>query len=104
MVWRLQVEVSSLYRSCMLFAVLTGLAPAALPKTCHEGVDPAPELPLPVPSAWETVPVKVPSPWNVNSFANRRGLGGDFRTFPSYPAAWESVEMGWLRRTVGIPA
>jgi hypothetical protein len=77
--------------------------PVALPKNFHEGVDPAPELPLPVPSAWERVPVKVPSPWNVNSFANRRGLGGDFRTFPSYPAAWESVEMGWLRRTVRVP-
>jgi beta-galactosidase len=78
--------------------------PVALPKNFHEGVDPVPELPLPVPSAWETVPVKVPSPWNVNSFANRRGLGGDFRTYPSYPAAWESAEMGWLRRTVRIPA
>jgi hypothetical protein len=77
--------------------------PVALPKNFHEGVDPAPELPLPVPSAWETVPVKIPSPWNVNSFANRRGLGGDFRTFPSYPAAWESVEMGWLRRTAQVP-
>jgi beta-galactosidase len=78
--------------------------PVALPKNFHEGVDPAPELPLPVPSAWETVPIKVPSPWNVNSFANRRGLGGDFRTYPSYPAAWEAVEMGWLRRSVRIPA
>jgi len=78
--------------------------PVALPKNFREGIDPAPELPLPVPAAWETVPVKVPSPWNVNSFANRRGLGGDFRTFPSYPAAWESVEMGWLRRTVRVPA
>jgi hypothetical protein len=77
--------------------------PVALPKNFHEGVDPAPELPLPVASAWETVAVKVPSPWNVNSFANRRGLGGDFRTYPSYPAAWESVEMGWLRRTVRVP-
>jgi hypothetical protein len=78
--------------------------PVALPKNFHEGVDPAPELPLPVASAWETVPMKVPSPWNVNSFADRRGLGGDFRTFPSYPTAWESVEMGWLRRSVDVPA
>ena len=78
--------------------------PIALPKNFHEGTDPAPELPLPAPSAWETVPVRVPSPWNVNSFADRRGQGGDFRTYPSYPAAWESVEMGWLRRTVQVPA
>ena len=78
--------------------------PVALPKNFREGVDPAPQLPLAVASAWETVSVKVPSPWNVNSFANRSGLGGDFRTYPSYPAAWESVEMGWLRRTVQVPA
>jgi len=78
--------------------------PVALPKNFHEGVDQAPELTMPVAAAWETVAVKVPSPWNVNSFANRRGLGGDFRTYPSYPAAWESVEMGWLRRSVRIPA
>ncbi len=78
--------------------------PVALPKNFHEGVDPAPELTMPVASAWESVAVKVPSPWNINSFANRGGLGGDFRTYPSYPAAWESVEMGWLRRSVRIPA
>jgi beta-galactosidase/beta-glucuronidase len=30
--------------------------------------------------------------------------GRDFRIFPSYPAAWESVEMGWLRRTVQVPS
>lgn len=78
--------------------------PIALPKNFQEGVDPAPDLPMPSPSAWETVPVKVPSPWNVNSFADRRGLGGDFRTYPSYPKAWESVEMGWLRHIVRIPA
>ena len=26
-----------------------------------------PELPLPSPDKWETVPLKVPSPWNANS-------------------------------------
>lgn len=78
--------------------------PIALPKSFREGVDPVPELPMPVPSAWEVVPVKVPSPWNVNSFADRRGLGGDFRTYPSYPAVWELAEMGWLRRIARIPA
>lgn len=76
----------------------------ALPENFHEGVDAAPELRLPAPSAWATVPVKAPSPWNVNSFADLRSLRGDFRTYPNYPAAWESVEMGWLRRTIRIPA
>lgn len=78
--------------------------PIALPKGFREGSDPAPELPLPSASAWDTVPIKVPSPWNANSFANRDGQGGDFRTFPSYPVTWEKVEMGWLRRTVRVPS
>jgi Beta-galactosidase/beta-glucuronidase len=47
---------------------------------------------------WEPTPVKVPSPWNVNGFA--RGNGGDFVTYPSYPAHWEQVKEGWLMRTV----
>jgi Beta-galactosidase/beta-glucuronidase len=47
---------------------------------------------------WETTPVKVPSPWNVNGFA--KGNGGDFVTYPSYPAHWETVKEGWLMRTV----
>ena len=32
-----------------------------------------PELPLPAPDKWEAVPLKVPSPWNVNSW----GCGTD---------------------------
>jgi hypothetical protein len=41
--------------------------------------------------------------WNVNNFADRNGKGGDFRAFPSYPASWETVKMGWLRRTFTVP-
>jgi hypothetical protein len=78
--------------------------PVALPANFREGVDPAPQLPLPTTIAWEKMPVKVPSPWNVNSFANRRNEGGDFHTFPSYPAAWETIEMGWLRRSFRVPS
>jgi beta-galactosidase len=53
---------------------------------------------LPENPTWEKIPVKVPSPWNVNSFA--RGNGGDFVTYPGYPAKWDSVRTGWLMRKV----
>jgi hypothetical protein len=57
-----------------------------------------PELPAhPVP---DPVPVKVPSPWNVNSFARGNGSGGDFVTYPSYPKKWETIKAGWLMRKI----
>ena len=50
---------------------------------------------------WESVPIKIPSPWNVNAFTN--GTGGDFVAYPSYPKAWESAKIGWMRKNVDIP-
>jgi hypothetical protein len=47
---------------------------------------------------WEPAAVKVPSPWNVNSFATGDGSGGDFVTYPSYPKKWENIKAGWLMR------
>ncbi|WP_183576829.1 glycoside hydrolase family 2 protein [Mucilaginibacter sp. X5P1] len=55
---------------------------------------------LPENPDWETTPVKVPSPWNVNSFARDNSSGGDFLTYPSYPKKWESIRAGWLMRTI----
>jgi len=51
---------------------------------------------------WETTAIKIPSPWNVNSFA--QGDGGDFRAYPSYPEAWEKATMGWMRKEFSLPA
>jgi hypothetical protein len=76
----------------------------ALPPGFRQGTDPAPELPPPSADGWEKTPLKVPSPWNANSFANAQGLGGDFRCYPSYPSAWERVKMGWIRRSFDVPA
>jgi len=78
--------------------------PVALPANFHKEVDPAPELPPPAADKWEKTPLKVPSPWDVNSFANEKGQGGDFRCYPSYPEAWKDVKMGWLRRNFKVPA
>lgn len=50
---------------------------------------------------WDVVPLKVPSPWNINSFAE--GDGGDFLTFPSYPKAWEKAKIGWMKKDFVLP-
>ncbi len=50
---------------------------------------------------WDKVPIRIPSPWNVNSFS--RGIGGDFAFYPSYPSEWENYHIGWHRRTFTIP-
>ena len=47
---------------------------------------------------WESTPLKVPSPWNVNDFATENIPGGDFVTYPSYPKKWEQIRAGWLMR------
>lgn len=62
----------------------------------------APDLTPPAPGRWEKTALKVPSPWNVNAF--NRDDGGDFRCYPSYPKAWDTVEMGWLERSFRVPA
>ena len=66
-----------------------------------------PELPLPSPDKWETVPLKVPSPWNANSWGcgtdvgagTKRPYDPDSLYYPSYPESWRHVRMGWLART-----
>jgi len=57
---------------------------------------------LPKQFSWEKTPIKIPSPWNVNSFTD--GRGGDFRTFPSYPKAWEKAQIGWMQKDVQVPS
>ena len=64
----------------------------------------APELPMPSPDAWDDVAIRIPSPWNVNEFANRNLEGPDHRNYPSYPKKWDHVKMAWMRKTVDVPA
>src|SRR5262249_39555808 len=50
----------------------------------------------PVLGKWENTAIKIPSPWNVNSFSMNLGeQGGDFVAFPSYPKEWESLRAAW---------
>ena len=85
--------------------------PIAVPKEFRRGTGVPPELPLPVESKWDVTPLKVPSPWNVNTWGNGRGAGDGTRQpyvadsvyYPSYPRAWDAAEMGWLQRTFLLP-
>ncbi len=52
--------------------------------------------------SWDQIPIKIPSPWNINSFA--QGDGGDFLAYPSYPKEWEKATMGWMRKEFTLPA
>jgi Glycosyl hydrolases family 2, TIM barrel domain/Glycosyl hydrolases family 2/Glycosyl hydrolases family 2, sugar binding domain len=78
--------------------------PLALPANYREGVDPAPKLPPPTEDGWDKIPLRIPSTWNVNTFADQDGQAGDFRCYPSYPSAWGTVKMGWIHRTFNVPA
>lgn len=51
---------------------------------------------------WDKVPIRIPSPWNVNSFS--RGIGGDFALYPSYPTEWETYQIGWHRKVFKLPS
>lgn len=49
-----------------------------------------------------SVPIKIPSPWNVNDFTD--GKGGDFLAYPSYPEEWKKAKTGWMKKNIRIPA
>ncbi|MDB5211444.1 MAG: glycoside hydrolase family 2, partial [Sediminibacterium sp.] len=92
------------YRQDLCLNGLWQFQPVALPDKFREGVDPTPVLPQVKNDAWDNTPIRIPSPWNVNSFADKNGQGGDFRCYPSYPKEWENIKMGWLKKIFTVPA
>jgi beta-galactosidase len=85
--------------------------PVSVPRDWKRGAGIAPELPMPAPERWEATPIKIPSPWNVNTWSAGRDVGEGTPHpywpssvyYPSYPARWDGVEMGWLKRTFRVP-
>ena len=85
--------------------------PVAVPEGFQRGAGVPPELSKPTATGWDATPLKIPSPWNVNAWGCGRNVGAgtehplwpDSVYFPSYPAAWDNVEMGWLRRSFTVP-
>lgn len=76
----------------------------ALPADYKQGKGVAPTLPQPTENAWDKVKIKIPSPWNINAFANRDLAGPDHRNYPSYPSSWDNLKMAWMRKTITVPA
>lgn len=92
------------YRQDLCLNGLWQFQPVSLPGNFREGVDAIPDLPPFTRRGWDKTPIRIPSPWNVNSFADKNGLGGDFRCYPSYPKEWENIKMGWLQKKFVVPA
>lgn len=77
--------------------------PVKTPKDYKQGKGIAPELPAPTETGWSKTPIKIPSPWNINSYAFRNLEGPDHRNYPSYPKEWDNILMGWMKKSVTIP-
>jgi len=85
--------------------------PVAIPANWVPGRGIAPELTMPDPDKWEDTKIKIPSPWNVNEWGggSKVGKGTDLPYapssvyYPSYPANWAHVRMGWLKRSFVVP-
>ena len=91
------------YRSEVCLNGFWDFQPVSLPSTYVQGKGVAPELSLPEEKQWSDIRIKIPSPWNINAFANRNLEGPDHRNYPSYPKEWEQVKMAWKRKKVTIP-
>ena len=72
--------------------------PVALPSN-YDVKNGAPVLSPPSDKDWSPVPIRIPSPWNINAFT----YSGGVKCFPAYPTEWDKVRMGWLRRTFKVP-
>lgn len=92
----ISVESAPPYRQEMSMNGRWQFQAVAVPPGWVAGVGNAPFLSDPKPDGWDQIPIKIPSPWNVNSYGEADC--GEFRTFPNYPKYWETVDMAWLRR------
>ena len=97
-------EAEQPYRQELCLNGYWDFQPVKTPSDYRQGAGVAPELPAPVSSGWSKTPIKIPSPWNINSFANRDLEGPDHRNYPSYPAEWDDILMGWLKKDFTVPA
>ena len=99
------------YRDSMSLNGRWQFQPVPVPAGFQRDAGDPPDLPVPRTGAWDAVPIKIPSPWNVNIWGNGRNVGaGTDRPYvagsvyyPSYPELWDHTEMGWLRRTFQVP-
>ena len=67
-----------------------------------------------LPIEWDNIKIKVPSPFNINSFAAgyQKSIcdeefyvsGADLRMYPEYPEEWEKSDFGFYKRSFYIPS
>ncbi|MCL2404813.1 MAG: hypothetical protein FWC92_04615 [Defluviitaleaceae bacterium] len=85
--------------------------PMAVPENYARETGEPPHLPRPTPHGWSNTPIRIPSPWNGNTWGNGRVDRSDATQryhpdsvyYPSYPQEWDHAEMGWLRRSFTVP-
>lgn len=85
--------------------------PVKIPNGFKFGNGTPPELEKPAPDKWESIKIKIPSPWNVNKWGGGNKTGEDTNLpyapssvyFPSYPDSWCDARMGWLKKEIDIP-
>ena len=85
--------------------------PAEVPRDYKRNTGTPPPLNAPILNGWDATKIKIPSPWNVNTWGAGRESGeGSAHPYwpsslyyPSYPARWDGVEMAWLRRSFRVP-
>ena len=61
------------YRQGLCLSGSWQFQPQDLPADYKEGSGKAPELAQPANDKWSPTPIRIPSPWNVNSFADSKG-------------------------------
>lgn len=96
-------KVESKYRNEICLNGYWDFQPISLPNSYVYGKGVAPMLTMPKDGNWCSTRIKIPSPWNINAFANRNVEGPDHRNYPSYPKEWENVKMAWMKKSVKIP-
>lgn len=85
--------------------------PVAIPANWVADRGNAPQLAEPDAAKWETVKIKIPSPWNINGWGSGSQVGPGTNApyapssvyYPSYPTSWEHARMGWLKRDFTVP-
>lgn len=85
--------------------------PVEIPQGFKMGTGTAPDITEPSPNKWESVKIKIPSPWNVNNWGGGQETGeGTVKQFapssiyfPSYPKNWIHKRMGWLKKEFDLP-
>ncbi|MDE6683709.1 MAG: hypothetical protein K2J94_00850, partial [Duncaniella sp.] len=72
-------EVEKPYRQELCLNGYWDFQPVKTPKDYKQGGGVAPVLPEPTANGWSDTKLKVPSPWNINSYAYRNLEGPDHR-------------------------